>query len=66
MRRCSRFFYIEPVYTEDLGIIFVHVDEEKSKIAPLSPIYTYLVDKNSYLTSIIEVQKYNSVIFQRV
>ncbi len=42
------FFYTEPIYTEDLDIIFVPVDGEKSKIDPLSSIYTYLVGEKGY------------------
>ena len=41
-------FYTEPFLTVDLDIMFIPVDEEKSKIAPLSPIYTYLVEERGY------------------
>jgi hypothetical protein len=45
------FFYTEPVYTEDLDIIFEPIYEEKSKIDPLSPIYDYLVKERGYYIS---------------
>ncbi len=41
-------FYTEPFFTVGLDIMFIPDDEEKSKIAPLYPIYTYLVEKRRY------------------
>ena len=37
-------------FTVGADIMFIPVDEEKSKINPLSPIYEYLVEKKGYKT----------------
>jgi len=44
-RAIAVLFYTKAFFTEDLDIMFVPIDEEKCKIAPLSPIYAYLVEK---------------------
>jgi len=38
-------FYTEPIVTVDLDIIFIPIDEEKSTLDPISPVYKYLEER---------------------
>jgi hypothetical protein len=38
-------FYTEPIVTVDLDIIFIPIDEEKSILEPIPPVYKYLEER---------------------